>query len=56
MRKADLLFLTSITVMSCVLICAMQVGSLALFEISEAGALISIAAYAIYNKCSVKGE
>ena len=56
MRKADLLFLTSITVMSCMFIYAMQVRNLALFGISEAGAVISIVAYAIYNKCNVKGE
>jgi hypothetical protein len=50
MRKADLLFVVSIVLMSVGMMYAMWTKNLALFAIFEAGALLDIIAYARYNR------
>lgn len=50
MRKADLLFVVNIIVMSCVLVYALWTKNLVLFAIAEAGCLIDIIAFARYNR------
>jgi hypothetical protein len=50
MRKADLLFVMSITLMSCVMMYAMETKSITLFAIAEAGMLLDMVAFWRYNR------
>lgn len=50
MKKADLLFVVSITAMSCVMMYAMWNKNLTLFAIAEVGCLLDIIAFARYNR------
>ena len=50
MRKADLVFVVSIVLMSVGMMYAMEIKNLALFAIFEVGALLDIIAYAKYNR------
>jgi hypothetical protein len=50
MRKADLMFVASITMMSCLMMYAMHTKSITLFAIAEVGCLLDIIAYWRYNK------
>jgi len=50
MRKADLLFVVSITLMSCVMMYAMWTKNIYLFAIAEAGMLLDMVAFWRYNR------
>jgi len=50
MRKADLLFMVSIIVMSCIMVHALWIGNIYLFAIGELGCLADIIAYWRYNR------
>jgi hypothetical protein len=50
MRKADLVFVVSIVLMSVGMMYAIEVKNLVLFAVFEAGALLDIIAYTRYNR------
>jgi hypothetical protein len=50
MRKADLLFMVSITVMSCIMMYAIWTKNIYLFAIGELGCIADIIAYWRYNR------
>lgn len=49
MRKADLVFVASIMVMSCVMFYGIITKNIVLFAIGELGCILDIMAYAKYN-------
>ena len=49
MRRADLLFLTSITIMSCAMFYGIMTKNIYVFAIGEFGCILDIMAYARYN-------
>ncbi len=49
MRKADLLFVTSIMVMSCVMFYGIMTKNIYVFAIGELGCILDIIAFARYN-------
>ncbi len=50
MRKADLLFIVSVTMMSCVMMYAMWTKNIYLFAIAEVGILLDLFAFWRYNR------
>ena len=50
MRKADLLFVVSIMVMSCIMFYGIMTKNIYVFAFGELGAILDIIAYARYNK------